>query len=134
MTDIPALVKLLHDNKVEFILIGGVAANALGAPRVTNDLDVIYSRSNENLTRLIAALADYKPYPRGAPPGLPFVWDARTLHMGLNFTLTTTLGWLDLLGEVVGGGDYGKLAPHSIKVVLFGEEYLCLGLEKLIEV
>jgi hypothetical protein len=37
---------------------------------------------------------------RGAPPGLPFQWDERTIKAGLNFTLTSTVGDLDLLGEV----------------------------------
>jgi hypothetical protein len=38
------------------------------------------------------------------PPGLPFVLDHRTLANGLNFTLVTTLGDIDLLGEITGGG------------------------------
>ena len=32
---------------------------------------------------LVAALAEYKPYLRGAPPGLPFLWDSATLTRGL---------------------------------------------------
>ena len=47
-----------------------------------------------------------KPYLRGAPPGLPFRFDADTLSRGLNFTLTTSLGWIDLLGEITGGGRF----------------------------
>jgi len=41
---------------------------------------------------------------RGAPPGLRFRWDEATVRAGLNFTLTTTLGNLDLLGEVLAVG------------------------------
>jgi hypothetical protein len=50
-----------------------------------------------------------QPYLRGAPLGLPFVLDVMRLQNGLNFTLTTKLGDLDLLGEVVGGGGYSNL-------------------------
>ena len=55
----------------------------------------------------------YQPYLRGAPPGLPFRWDDRTLKAGLNFTLTTTLGDLDLLGEVAGGGLTNSSCPSA---------------------
>jgi hypothetical protein len=60
---------------------------------------VVYRRSPDNLDRLVSSLAPFRPYLRGAPPGLPFRWDQATLERGLNFTLVTTLGDLDLLGE-----------------------------------
>lgn len=56
-------------------------------------------------------LVPLKPYLRGAPPGLPFQWDADPLARGLNFTLVTALGDLDLLGEIIGGGRYEDLLP-----------------------
>lgn len=134
MIDYPALLRALHDHGVRFIIVGGAAATAHGAARLTQDLDVVYERSPDNLGRLVAALAAEQPYLRGAPPGLPFVFDARTLANGLNFTLTTKLGDLDLLGEIVGGGGYHELEPHAIEIELFGVRCLCLGLDKLIDV
>ena len=92
MTDFAGLIRVLVDNRVDFILIGGLAAGAHGAIRTTMDVDVVYARSEANIARLAAALAPLKPYLRGAPPGLPFRWDAETIAHGLNFTLTTTLG------------------------------------------
>lgn len=44
------------------------------------------------------------------------------------------LGDLDFLGEIVGGGRFEDLAPHSIEVELFGLTCLCLDLPKLVEV
>ena len=58
---------------------------------------------------MVKSLAVYDPYLRGAPPGLPFEWDECTIHNGLNFTLITKLGAIDLLGEVTGGGSYEDL-------------------------
>jgi hypothetical protein len=52
----------------------------------------------------------------------------------LNFTLTTDLGAIDLLGEITGGGSHGDLAPHSIPTTIFSVTCQCLGLEKLIAV
>ncbi len=134
MTDFEALVRMLWAAGVEFIVIGGVAAGAHGAPRTTLDLDVAYRRTRDNLDRLVQALAESRPYPRGAPPGLPFRWDANTLRNGLNFTLTTTAGDLDILGEVTGGGTYEDLVHHTVRMDLFGAQCLVLDLEKLIQV
>lgn len=134
MTDFPALLRALADAGVDFIVVGGAAATAHGAARLTLDLDVVYGRSAENLRRLVSALAPHAPYLRGAPPGLPFLWDERTLRQGLNFTLTTALGDIDLLGEITGGGDYEALLPHSVLLEPFGVPCPCLGLERLIHV
>jgi predicted nucleotidyltransferase len=134
MTDFRALVSLLANSFVEFIIVGGAAAIAHGSARLTQDLDIVYQRTDDNLSRLVRSLLPYKPYLRGAPAGLPFSWDERTLRNGLNFTLNTTLGALDLLGEITGGGDYEKLLPHSIRLQLYNAECYCLGLERLIYV
>jgi hypothetical protein len=132
MTDLQKLIAVLSEARVDFIIAGGVAATAHGSARLTEDLDIIYQRSDGNLHRLVVALAPYGPYLRGAPAGLPFVWDEQTLRRGLNFTLTTTLGALDLLGEIAGGGDYDVLQPGTIPLVLFGYECRCLSLDQLI--
>jgi predicted nucleotidyltransferase len=134
VTDFEGLIKALHQASVEFIVVGGAAATALGSARLTLDLDVAYARSPANLGRLVRALAPLSPYLRGAPPGLPFSWDEQTLKRGLNFTLATSRGSLDLLGEVTGGGSYEDLLPHSVELVIFGIPCRCLGLDKLIEV
>src|SRR6185436_9146272 len=77
-------------------------------------------------------LAPYDPYLRGAPPGLPFKWDEKTVRMGLNFTLVTKLGDIDLLGEVAGGGDYKALFPHSTVEEMYGTRCRCVNLDILI--
>jgi predicted nucleotidyltransferase len=134
MTDFEALLKLLSSAQVEFIIVGGAAATAHGSARLTQDLDIVYRRTRENISKLARALAPHKPYLRGAPPGLPFSFDERTIHNGLNFTLATDVGALDLLAEITGGGGYDELLPDSTRLRLYGLECLCLGLERLIYV
>ncbi len=134
MTDFERLLQALAAGGVEYILVGGLAANAHGAIRTTRDVDVVYARSRANLERLEKTLAPLRPYLRGAPPGLPFRLDVATLQSGLNFTLITDLGELDLLGEVPGGGRYEDLLPHSDMLDLFGVSCRCLGLDALIRV
>ena len=134
MTDFRALLHALTDSGVEFIVVGGVAATAHGVARLTLDLDIVYQRGPENIARMVSAISPLQPYLRGAPPGLPFQWDELTIKRGLNFTLTTNLGQLDLLGEITGGGNYEALLPYAEDLEIFGVICRCLGIEKLIEV
>jgi hypothetical protein len=134
VVEIQPLLPTLTDGRVDFIVVGGVAAVVQGSARVTMDLDVVYSRRHENIDRLVTALSPLNPCLRGAPPGLSFRWDAETVRRGLNFPLTTSLGDVDLVGEIAGGGGYNALLPHSAHTVVFGVECFCLGLEKLIAV
>jgi predicted nucleotidyltransferase len=65
---------------------------------------------------------------------LPFTWDAKTIRNGLNFTLTTTLGDIDFLGKVAGGGTYSDLLPHCVDIEAFGVRFKCLDLPILIRI
>lgn len=134
INDYKKLIPVLVTHQVKFVIIGGVAAVVHGSARLTFDLDVVYARDEENIMCLVQALKPYSPYLRGVPPGLPFLFDQETVQRGLNFTLTTDLGNLDLLGEVVGGGTYEDLLPHSEEIEVFGVKCLCLGLERLIHI
>ena len=128
MTSLERLLEALADAGVEFIIVGGVAARAHGSARLTDDLDVAYSRTAANLERLASALRPLEPYLRGAPPGLPFEWSAVTLRAGLNFTLSTSAGPIDLLGELTGAGTYDDLRPHTIEILVVGRNVLLLDL------
>ena len=128
-----AIATALNDAGVRYIVIGGWAAIIRGSVRTTIDTDVVYARDRENVRRLVEALKPHSPYLRGAPPGLPFVLDERTVRNGLNFTLKTTLGDLDLLGEVAGGGTYEQLLPFSTEERAFGLTCQCVTLERLIQ-
>jgi predicted nucleotidyltransferase len=132
MIQFKSLLSSLQTQGVSFVIIGGVAATLHGAARVTFDLDIVYDRSIENLGRFVRALAPFQPYLRGAPPGLPFLFDSETLRRGLNFTLTTTEGPIDLLGELTGVGSFSDVLANSVTAQLFGAEYRFLDLEALI--
>lgn len=131
-TNFPALIRLLAAAEIEFIVVGGIAAAIHGSAHITWDLDVVYRRTPENLDKIALALQPLNPYLRGAPAGLPFRLDAVTLSRGLNFTLTTTLGDLDLFGELTGGGAYERLEPETETATIEGHEIRCVSLRRLI--
>ncbi len=97
-----------------------MAAILHGSARVTFDV--------ENIERLAAALAPYRTYLRDAEPNLPFAWDAKTISGGLNFTLTTDLGDVDLFSEVAGSETYSDVLPDSFDVEAFGVQFKCMDL------
>lgn len=54
--DFSSILEVLTRHEVDFIVVGGVCAVLLGAPVSTFDLDIVHSRSSENLIRLSKAL------------------------------------------------------------------------------
>jgi hypothetical protein len=130
-TNFRAILEALLDHEVEFVVVGGVALVARGAPRTTEDIDLCYARDELNLGRLAAALAPLQPYLRDAPPGLPFTLDATTLKAVLNFTLTTTMGDVDLLGDLSGIGGYQDVKAASSALPLYGRSIRVLDLTGL---
>jgi len=125
------LLARLADNGVRFSVIGGVALVARGVQRATEDLDIAYARDRENLARLAAALGPIHPRLRGVPEGLPFVLDEASLRSGLNFTLDTDLGPLDLFGEVPGLGTFEHVDAASTELEIAGTKLLVLTLDGL---
>jgi hypothetical protein len=130
-TQFGRLLEVLVRADVAFVVIGGVALVTQGGARATFDLDICYARSAANHLHLERALAPFQPRLRGVDPSLPFFFDVRSLRSGLNFALTTSLGDLDLLGDVAGVGGYAEAAVDGDRVEAFGVSFLVLSLAKL---
>jgi hypothetical protein len=130
-TDFRALVEALTDQQVEFVIVGGVALVVQGAPRTTADLDICYARDPANLERLSGALLPLHATLRGAPAGLPFQADPQTLRSGLNFTLDTDKGEIDILGEVTGVGGFAQAAADAVIMELYGRTVRVMSLATL---
>ncbi len=63
---------------------------------------------------------------------MPFVWDEKTLELGCNFTLSTTAGDLDILGELLGGITYDDVLTGAQVLELFGHPVRVMGLRDII--
>lgn len=57
--DFREFLKLLNDNKVEYLLIGGYAVNYYGYSRPTGDMDIWIEMSVQNAERAITALNQF---------------------------------------------------------------------------
>jgi hypothetical protein len=101
------LLRFLHEQRVEHILIGGVAVAAHGYRRPSKDLDIVPAPNVQNLERLAhallalharpAELGDFEPdeFPADAT-------DLDDLALGGNFRLETDLGSLDVMQWISG--------------------------------
>jgi hypothetical protein len=103
----------LVDHGVKFVLIGGLGARLRGSSSITNDVDICYARTTDNLRRLASALRDLGARLRGAPEDVPFLLDAATLKAGDHFTFTTPAGSLDLLGTPAGVSGHDQLDRNA---------------------
>src|SRR5215471_7816823 len=120
MKSFATALKVLAAAGVSFVIVGGFAVVARGVVQLTWDLDICYERTPDNLKRLAVALTPYHPRLRAAPEDVPFVLDERTLAQGMNFTLHTDLGDIDLIGELSGVGQFSDVAHDAIWLPLFG--------------
>jgi hypothetical protein len=117
---------------VDFVVVGGLAGIAHGSAYNTEDADVAYARSHENLERLSAVLVELGATLRGAAAGLPFQLDAAALAAGLNFTFDTRYGPFDILGEPAGAPRYEELCAAGSDASLWGVAVRIASLDHLI--
>lgn len=96
--DAPTIFAVLHQHLVEYVLVGGYAAQLRGAARPTTDADITPATSEANLHRLAAALDDLGARIRtdSAADGLPFNTSADALRGVSLLNLQTSHGDLDL--------------------------------------
>lgn len=98
------IVEVLERHRVEFVLVGGMAAQLHGATRETRDLDVCPLWESENLDRLAAALRELDARLRDAPADVVFppitAHTLREIRLG---TWRTSAGDLDVLEDIPSG-------------------------------
>jgi hypothetical protein len=111
MFDPLAALRIFNAHGVRYVLIGGYASTILGAPIITNDLDVCYERTPGNMDRLADALRELQATLRvaGVEEELPFILDGRTIAAGDSFTFKSEAGPIDVLGTPSGTGGFRDL-------------------------
>lgn len=130
--DYPAVLRVLDEHDVAYVLIGGLAANARGSATATYDLDICYQRAHDNLERLVAALRAMNARLRGVAESVPFRLDARTLRNGDSFTFETDFGPVDILATPSGTSGYDDLIAAAERMDLGGFSVQVVALDDLI--
>jgi predicted nucleotidyltransferase len=114
-SNLRAILRILTERAVKFIVVGGVASVLNGADVNTFDLDIVPARDEENVARLLRVLdamdAIYRIQPtRRIKP------DASHLSSPGHQNLTTKYGPLDVLGTIGRGLAYEDLLPHAVEM------------------
>ncbi|MBI5749051.1 MAG: hypothetical protein HZA00_07980 [Nitrospinae bacterium] len=133
MLNLKEILATLKNHNIFFVLIGGQAATAQGSVYLTRDVDICHARDKENLEKIVKALSPFHPYLRGAPKDLPFIFDLKTIQAGLNFTFSTDIGDIDLIGEIQGVGYYNDAIKYSETMEIYGMQCHVLTIEGLIK-
>jgi hypothetical protein len=134
VSDPKEILLALQTADARFVIVGGFAMIAHGSSYITEDLDLVYARDERNLSAIVKALGPLDPRLRiaGEPAGLPFLFDTKTLQNGLNFTLTTSSGDVDLLGVIAGIGGYDDVNATAENMSIAGHVFRILSLSGII--
>jgi len=116
-----AILRALERHGVNFVVIGGAAAQSRGWPGRTDDIDVTPERSRENLSRLAAAVeelgagfrVDRERYPDGFRP--PGGVDWRTFRNQICVTFTTPHGDFDVVMLPDGTRGYEEIVATATR-------------------
>lgn len=132
--DFGILLGALLDAGVDFVVVGGLSATLNGVPVQTFDVDVVHSRTPENVDRLMPVLESLEAIYR-----LQRELRLRPVRSALlsagHPNLLTRYGPLDLFGEIGNGLGYEELVPRSKEILIAENLHVrILNLETLIEV
>ena len=128
------LLARLVTARVEFVLVGGVAANLHGSSFVTRDLDVVAPLTVENCGRILEALGDLEPrfyQAHGKPRVTRTPQELAELR---NLYFDTTQGRIDLLGSLPPVGDFERVLAQSLWVEVGSSRVRLVSLDDLIAV
>jgi hypothetical protein len=132
--DLRALLKLLQEKEVQFVVIGGVAVAAHGYIRGTEDLDFVPNPDPENLKRLGAALAELEStLPTANGRRFDPATDTGVIRRGGNVTADTRFGGLDVVQRARGVPSYTQLAEDAVESELLGIPVRVCSLTRLRE-
>jgi hypothetical protein len=128
------LLRALSHHRVNFVLIGALAARLHGFPRLTADADITPAVDKPNLQRLAAALneLDAKVYTESLPEGLAFDCSAATLSRAAMWNLVTKAGRLHIAFEPAGVEGYDDLKKDAERFEAFGVRFFVASLDDII--
>ncbi len=126
------LLESLCRTNVDFIVVGGLAAVAQGAPVTTFDVDIVPDLKDENMQSLLNFLDGINTRFRGRPDGQVLKPSFDDLKAGGHCLLMTDLGPIDVLGRIEDDLDYEKLLRDSVETSIHGLKVKVLSLEKIV--
>jgi hypothetical protein len=124
----------LHRHGVDYVAIGGIAANAHGSRRLTLDVDIIPAPEEPNYERLVAALDELEAPTIAVDSGFRSLdsRDAFDLARANVLKLATAAGDLDVINGAPGAAPYEDLRERAVEVEVRGTPVRIVSLDDLI--
>jgi hypothetical protein len=126
------LLRRLVEQRVDFVLVGGMAAAAHGGSMVTEDVDICIGFDLPTLTALLATLRGSHPRHRMQPARSPLADDPSAFLAWRALYVVTDEGQLDVLREITGVGEFDRVALGSVQLDLGGFSCKVMGVDDLI--
>lgn len=108
------ILRALGAHRVEYVIVGGAAGALLGAAFTTQDLDVVYERTEENIGRLLDALAELDAIYAHDLARRRLAPTASHLALAGPKLLETKYGRLDLLGQINESISWSELVADAV--------------------
>jgi hypothetical protein len=129
--DAQRIFEELARHEVDYVLVGGLAAQTHGNTRMTNDVDVVPAPDPQNLDRLAGALNALDA--RVLNPGYEDLEiDATMLPRATIWQLATPYGDIDVLHDAPGAAPYPELRERALLISLDEARVAVAGRDDLI--
>lgn len=130
--DIQELFRVLNEHGVDYLVIGGVAAQVHGRRRTPMKLEVMPSPGPDNFERLAAALVALDAHPIELGPSAPTPTAEQLRVAPVVPPLRTRHGELHVLNEVPGATAYAGMRTRALDVDLDGIVIQIISVDDLI--
>ena len=134
MLDAERILRVLQEHRVDYVLIGALAATIHGSSLRTDDVDVCPRGDVANLESLAGALRaiEAKEYDPHKGELVEREWTATMLAGDRTWFLGTSAGRLDVVFEPSGTGGYRDLARRAVDMEIDGLQVRVASLEDVI--
>lgn len=137
--DFQSIFKEFNRLKIDYLVIGGLAVNFHGVPRMTYDIDFMILLKEENIRKLVSKLADW-----GFRPKVPInpmdladeagrdSWIKEKGMKAVNFySEASPIGEIDIVFD--SPIPYGELKSRSVMIEIEGEKIPTVSIHDLIK-
>lgn len=113
LVDLPALLRGLHEHKVDYVVFGAMGMLFYGYVRNTEDLDIAVNPERENLDRVADWLTSMGATRKLNPARAFGPRERWGMQKGSNATVLTPLGQIDVVQRMDGLPEWSQLVAEA---------------------
>ncbi len=130
--DASRILHALAEHRVDYLVIGGLAVQAHGHVRTTQDVDLLPDPASANLDLLAAALRSLRARPAGEGLRADFPLDAADILATDPLSLDTDAGGVDVHRSPPGAQPFAAMRRRAMTLEVIGLRVPVVGRDDLI--